>query len=43
MDQPEKGAVADHGIKTGHRVDLSGTSILRRDVGINGSPCKGGN
>jgi len=43
MDQPEKGAVAEHGIKTGHRIDFSDTSILIRDVRINGSPCKGGN
>ena len=43
MDQPEKGAAAEHGIKTGHRIDFSGTSILRWDIRINGSPCRGGN
>jgi len=43
MDQPENGAVAEHGIKTVHRIDFSGTSILRRDIRITGSPCKGGN
>jgi hypothetical protein len=43
MDKPEKGTVAEHGIETGHRIDFSGTSVLRRDIRINGSPCKGGN
>jgi hypothetical protein len=33
LDQPEKPAVAEHSIKTGHRIDFSGTSLLGRISG----------
>jgi hypothetical protein len=33
LEQPEKSAVAEHSINTGHRIDFSSTSVLDKAAG----------
>jgi hypothetical protein len=33
LEQPEKCAMAEHSINTGHCIDISSTSMLRKAVG----------